>query len=155
MFFCCVPRQVEVSATSWPLVQEESHRLWRVVVCDHETSCDQEDIARAGLQNQRWWWWWWLWYLQKLVSLIITYLYSLYSLEYYLCIFALLLFIRCSTTILAPLKAIYLYFEKKGSHSVQKRHWQRTIADNIALILLLFLLNIFRLPSPRFPTDVL
>jgi hypothetical protein len=24
---------------------EESYRLWRVVVCDHETSCDEEAIA--------------------------------------------------------------------------------------------------------------
>jgi hypothetical protein len=39
---CC---QVEVSATSWSLVQEESHRLWRVVVCGQETSCDEEAIA--------------------------------------------------------------------------------------------------------------
>jgi hypothetical protein len=35
---------------------EESYRLWRVVVCDQETSCDEEAIARAGLQCQRWWW---------------------------------------------------------------------------------------------------
>jgi hypothetical protein len=47
---CC---QVEVSATSWSLVQEESYRLWRVVVCDQETSCDEEAIACAGLQSQR------------------------------------------------------------------------------------------------------
>jgi hypothetical protein len=32
---------------------EESYRLWRVVVCDEETSCDEETIARAGLQSQR------------------------------------------------------------------------------------------------------
>jgi hypothetical protein len=32
---------------------EESYRLWRVVVCDNETSCDEEAIARAGLQSQR------------------------------------------------------------------------------------------------------
>jgi hypothetical protein len=32
---------------------EESYRLWRVVVCDHETSWYEEAIARAGLQNQR------------------------------------------------------------------------------------------------------
>jgi hypothetical protein len=32
---------------------EESYRLWRVVVCDQETSCDEEAIARAGLQSQR------------------------------------------------------------------------------------------------------
>jgi hypothetical protein len=32
---------------------EESHRLWRVVVCDLETSWYEEAIARAGLQSQR------------------------------------------------------------------------------------------------------
>jgi hypothetical protein len=32
---------------------EESYRLWRVIVCDQETSCDEEAIARAGLQHQR------------------------------------------------------------------------------------------------------
>jgi hypothetical protein len=32
---------------------EESYRLWRVVVCDQEISCDEEAIARAGLQSQR------------------------------------------------------------------------------------------------------
>jgi hypothetical protein len=32
---------------------EESYRLWRVVVCDHETSWYEEAIARAGLQSQR------------------------------------------------------------------------------------------------------
>jgi hypothetical protein len=31
---------------------EESYRLWRVV-CVHETSCDEEVIAHAGLQCQR------------------------------------------------------------------------------------------------------
>jgi hypothetical protein len=32
---------------------EESYRLWRVVVCDHENFVDEEAIARAGLQSQR------------------------------------------------------------------------------------------------------
>jgi hypothetical protein len=32
---------------------EESYRLWRVIVCDHENLVDQEVIARAGLQSQR------------------------------------------------------------------------------------------------------
>jgi hypothetical protein len=32
---------------------EEAYRLWRVVVCDQETSCDEEAIVSAGLQNQR------------------------------------------------------------------------------------------------------
>jgi hypothetical protein len=27
--------------------------MWHVVVCDQETSCDEEAIARAGLQSQR------------------------------------------------------------------------------------------------------
>jgi hypothetical protein len=49
---CCL---VEVSATNWSLVQEESFRLWRVVVCDQETSCDEEAITRAGLQCQKKW----------------------------------------------------------------------------------------------------
>jgi hypothetical protein len=31
---------------------EESYRLWRVVVCDQEISCDKEAIARTGLQSQ-------------------------------------------------------------------------------------------------------
>jgi hypothetical protein len=34
-------------------LQEEFYRLWRVVVCDQETSCDEEAIARAGLQSQK------------------------------------------------------------------------------------------------------
>jgi hypothetical protein len=32
---------------------EESYRLWRAVVCDKQTSCVEETIARAGLQCQR------------------------------------------------------------------------------------------------------
>jgi hypothetical protein len=32
---------------------EQSYRLWRVVVCDHETSWYEEAIARAGVQSQR------------------------------------------------------------------------------------------------------
>jgi hypothetical protein len=32
---------------------EESYRLWRVVVCGHETSWYEGAIARAGLQSQR------------------------------------------------------------------------------------------------------
>jgi hypothetical protein len=35
------------------LVQEKSCRLWRVIVCDQETSCDEEAIAHAGLHSQR------------------------------------------------------------------------------------------------------
>jgi hypothetical protein len=32
---------------------EESYRLWRVVVCDQETLCDEEATAHAGLQSHR------------------------------------------------------------------------------------------------------
>jgi hypothetical protein len=32
---------------------EGPYLLWRVVVCDQETSCDEEAIARAGLQSKR------------------------------------------------------------------------------------------------------
>jgi hypothetical protein len=32
---------------------EESYRLWRVVVCDQETSCTKEAVAPVGLQCQR------------------------------------------------------------------------------------------------------
>jgi hypothetical protein len=45
MFVCCV--------LSGRGLCEESYRLWRVAVCDQETSCDEEAIARAGLQSQR------------------------------------------------------------------------------------------------------
>jgi hypothetical protein len=55
MFVCCVCLcyRVHVSAARWSLVQEGSYRMWRVVVCDHETSLNEEAIARAGLQSQR------------------------------------------------------------------------------------------------------
>jgi hypothetical protein len=32
---------------------EESYRLWRVVVCDHENLVDEEAIARDGLHSQK------------------------------------------------------------------------------------------------------
>jgi uncharacterized CHY-type Zn-finger protein len=32
---------------------EESYRLWRVVMCNQETSLNEEAIARAGLQSQK------------------------------------------------------------------------------------------------------
>jgi hypothetical protein len=32
---------------------EESYRLWRVVVFDQETSCDEETIKGAGLRSQK------------------------------------------------------------------------------------------------------
>jgi NADPH-dependent 7-cyano-7-deazaguanine reductase QueF-like protein len=42
---CC---QVEISATSWSLVQEESYRLWLVVVCDQEITCDEEVMKKRA-----------------------------------------------------------------------------------------------------------
>jgi hypothetical protein len=52
MFVCCVlsGRGVCDELITRP---EESYRLWRVVVCDEETSWYEEAIARAGLQSQR------------------------------------------------------------------------------------------------------
>jgi hypothetical protein len=32
---------------------EESNRLWRVVVCDHENLVNEEAIAGAGLESQK------------------------------------------------------------------------------------------------------
>jgi hypothetical protein len=32
---------------------EESFRLWRVVLCDHENLMDEKATARAGLQSQK------------------------------------------------------------------------------------------------------
>jgi hypothetical protein len=42
---CC---EVEVSAAGWSLFQEESYRLWRVVVCDQETSCDEVAMKKRA-----------------------------------------------------------------------------------------------------------
>jgi hypothetical protein len=52
MFFCCV---LLGSGLCDELITrpEESYRLSRVVVCDQETSCDEEAIARAGLQYKK------------------------------------------------------------------------------------------------------
>jgi hypothetical protein len=52
MFVCCVlpDRGLCDELITRP---EESYRLWRVVVCDQETSWYAEVIARAGLQSQR------------------------------------------------------------------------------------------------------
>jgi hypothetical protein len=49
---CCVlsDRGLCDELITWP---QESYRLWRVVVCDHENLLDDEAIARAGLQSQR------------------------------------------------------------------------------------------------------
>jgi hypothetical protein len=50
MFFCCMlsDRGLCDEVITRP---EEFYRLWRFVVCDQETSCDEEAIARAGLQS--------------------------------------------------------------------------------------------------------
>jgi hypothetical protein len=52
MFVCCVlsGRGLCNELITRP---EESHRIWRVVVCDQETSWYEEAIAHAGLQSQR------------------------------------------------------------------------------------------------------
>jgi hypothetical protein len=54
MFFCCVlsGRGLCDELVTRP---EESYRLWRVVVCDQETSwyAYVEAIASAGLQSQK------------------------------------------------------------------------------------------------------
>jgi hypothetical protein len=47
-FVCC---QVEVSATSWSLVQRRSYRLWCVVVCDLETSWMRRPWPTGGLSR--------------------------------------------------------------------------------------------------------
>jgi hypothetical protein len=51
MFVCCVlsGRGLCDELITRP---EESYRLWRVVVCDQEISCDEEAIARAGMQRK-------------------------------------------------------------------------------------------------------
>jgi hypothetical protein len=51
MFVCCVlsGRGLCDELITSP---EESYQLWRVVMCDQETSCNEETIARAGLQSQ-------------------------------------------------------------------------------------------------------
>jgi hypothetical protein len=55
MFVCCVCCVLSGRGLCDELITrpEESYRLWRVVVCDHETSWYEEAIARAGLQSQR------------------------------------------------------------------------------------------------------
>jgi hypothetical protein len=54
-FFCCVCCVWSGRGLCDELITRpgESYRSWRVVVCDHETSCYEEAIARAGLQCQR------------------------------------------------------------------------------------------------------
>jgi hypothetical protein len=51
MFVCCVlsNRGLCDELVTRP---EESHRLWCVVVCDHENLENEKAISRAGLQSQ-------------------------------------------------------------------------------------------------------
>jgi hypothetical protein len=53
MFVCCVlsDRDLCDELLTRP---DESYRLWRVVLCDQETSCDEEAIVHAGLQSPAW-----------------------------------------------------------------------------------------------------
>jgi hypothetical protein len=55
MFVCCVCCVLSGRGLCDELITrpEESYRMWRVVVCDQETSWYDEAIARAGLQSQR------------------------------------------------------------------------------------------------------
>jgi hypothetical protein len=48
MFVCCVGSVLSGRGLCDELITrpEESYRLWRVVVCDQETACDEEAIAR-------------------------------------------------------------------------------------------------------------
>jgi hypothetical protein len=54
MFVCCPCSVLSGRGLCDELITrpEESYRLWRVV-CDQETSCEEEAIASAGLQSQR------------------------------------------------------------------------------------------------------
>jgi hypothetical protein len=55
VFVCCVWCVLSGRGLCDELITrpEESYRMWRVVVCDQETSCGDEAIARAGLQSQK------------------------------------------------------------------------------------------------------
>jgi hypothetical protein len=55
MFICCVCCVLSGRGPCNELITrpEESYRLWRVVVCDQETSWLKDTIAWAGLQCQR------------------------------------------------------------------------------------------------------
>jgi hypothetical protein len=55
MLACCVCCVLSGRGLCDELVTrpEESYQLWRVVVSDQETSCDEEAIARVGRQFQR------------------------------------------------------------------------------------------------------
>jgi hypothetical protein len=52
MFVCCVLLGRSL-CDELVIRPEESYRLWRVVVCDLETSWYEEDLTRPGLQSQR------------------------------------------------------------------------------------------------------
>jgi hypothetical protein len=52
MFVCYVLSSIGLCDELITL-SKESFRLWRVVVCDHESLVDEEAIARAGLQSQK------------------------------------------------------------------------------------------------------
>jgi hypothetical protein len=54
MFVCCVCCVLSGRDLCDELITrpEDSYRLWRVVVCDQETSWYEEAIVRAGLQSQ-------------------------------------------------------------------------------------------------------
>jgi hypothetical protein len=54
-FFCCVCCVLSVRGLWDELITrpDESYQLWRVVVCDPETSWYEVAIARAGLQSQK------------------------------------------------------------------------------------------------------
>jgi hypothetical protein len=53
MFVCCVCCVLSGRGLCDELITrpEASYRLWRVVVCGHETSWYEEAIARAGLHS--------------------------------------------------------------------------------------------------------
>jgi hypothetical protein len=55
MLVCCVCCVLSGRSLCDELITrpEESYRLWRVVVCDQETSGYEEAIARAGLQSEK------------------------------------------------------------------------------------------------------
>jgi hypothetical protein len=55
MFVCCAHCVLSGTGLWDKLITrpEESYRLWRVVVCDNETSWYEETIDHAGLQSQR------------------------------------------------------------------------------------------------------
>jgi hypothetical protein len=55
LLFCCVCYVLSGRGLCDELItrSEESYRLWRVDVCNQETYCYEEAIARTGQQNHR------------------------------------------------------------------------------------------------------